>query len=189
MSFVICVCGYDFSIMMADGRLVEYPNKNKIVAEKVIKVRQINKNVMVGFAGDPLPAENAVDELLGDNHQNLYVTEARELLVQKLETYTLNSLGVKMILSGKDSNGNFLIDIIDSKQNYKSTQFYPSLGGIACSYAGNNPELCKTIVHDNLENKSFLNLCELETAMKSCIKEVAEHDNTVNTNILKVMIV
>ena len=85
MSFVICVCGYDFSMMMADGRLVEYPNSNVIVNEKVMKIIKINNNVMVGFTGDPLPAEFAINDLMKYDVQNCYVPEVQKILIEKLK--------------------------------------------------------------------------------------------------------
>lgn len=48
MSFVICVCTENFSVMMGDSRLVKLPN-NIVVSEHYPKVLQINKNVSIGL--------------------------------------------------------------------------------------------------------------------------------------------
>lgn len=48
MSFVICVCGMNFSTIMSDGRLVKLPN-NIVVREDVSKVLKINKNVAIAY--------------------------------------------------------------------------------------------------------------------------------------------
>lgn len=59
MSAILAVCGESFCAMVSDGRLVEEPitgAEPKIISEDVPKVRKINRNVVVGFAGDTLAA-------------------------------------------------------------------------------------------------------------------------------------
>lgn len=187
MSFAICVCGDHFSVTMADGRMMRLSD-NTIVTETAIKAIKINDNVSLGVTGDPIPIEVAINSLRNYNYSNLNALEIRSLLIKKLKTLNINNLGVKIIISGKDSSNRFLIDIIDSKKNYTSSPIYPQIGHIATAYAGNNEMLCKTIVNNNFENKTIYNADELEELMKNCILEVAALDPTVNTNIYKVVI-
>ena len=187
MSFVICVCGDHFSVTMSDGRMIMLPD-HSIASETIKKEIKINNNVVLGVTGDPTPMEIAINNLRHYSYETLHVPEIRELLIAKLKTLVPNHLGVRAIISGKDKNGRFLIDVIDSKQNYVSLPIFPEYGKIAYSYAGNNELLCKTIVHMYLENTKFKNIDDIETAMKKCIIEVARYDATVNTYIFKEVI-
>lgn len=134
------------------------------------------------------PVEIAINNLRFYNYKNLYVSEIRHLLVEKLKTLIINRLAVKVIISGKDIDDRFLIDIIDSSNNYDSSPIYPEPGRIITFYAGNDEELCRIIVNNNLGNKIIRSSDELEELMVNCICEVAAHDPTVNTNIYKAVI-
>ena len=67
MSAILAVCAENFCAMVSDGRMVEEPvrdGKPHIITEDLPKLRKINRNVVVGFAGDTLAAVqivNAVD--------------------------------------------------------------------------------------------------------------------------------
>ena len=64
MSAILAVCGDTFCAMVSDGRYVEEPitgEKPHILKNDLPKVRKINRNVVVGFAGDTLAA--VLDEL------------------------------------------------------------------------------------------------------------------------------
>lgn len=54
MSAILAVCGDTFCAMVSDGRYVEEPitgEKPHILKNDLPKVRKINRNVVVGFAG------------------------------------------------------------------------------------------------------------------------------------------
>lgn len=52
MSFVICICDMNFSVMMSDGRMISLPNRD-VVDESVSKVMKFYKNVAIAYTGDP----------------------------------------------------------------------------------------------------------------------------------------
>ena len=55
MSVILAVCGENFCAMASDGRMVEepaVPGKPNILSEELPKLRKVNRNVCVGFAGD-----------------------------------------------------------------------------------------------------------------------------------------
>ena len=68
MSAILAVCGENFCAMVSDGRMVEEPVQGgspKIITNDLPKLRKVNRNVLVGFAGDTLAAVqivNALDE-------------------------------------------------------------------------------------------------------------------------------
>lgn len=54
MSAILAVCGTAFCAMVSDGRMVEEPitdGKIKVLTDALPKVRKLNRNVLVGFAG------------------------------------------------------------------------------------------------------------------------------------------
>ena len=58
MSAILAVCGENFCAMVSDGRMVEEPIRNdkpNIITNDLPKLRKVNRNVLVGFAGDTLP--------------------------------------------------------------------------------------------------------------------------------------
>lgn len=70
MSIVLCVCGSNFSITMGDGRLVRLED-NKPIHEKIQKVYKMNDGVSLGFVGDPIVAETALEKLQQYNLKKL----------------------------------------------------------------------------------------------------------------------
>ena len=75
MSAVLAVCGEAFCAMVGDGRMVEEPileGKPKILTEDLPKVRKVNKNVVIGFAGDCLAAVQIINAL--EDYQTQYLT-------------------------------------------------------------------------------------------------------------------
>lgn len=187
MSFVICVCGVNFSVMMGDGRLIKYPERT-IEDEYYPKVFKINKNVLIGTTGDPLPIDEAFGELRNYNVEYLTLEKIRKIFINKLKTLHTNSLGVKVIFSGKNRRGQFVISTVDSTNGFNFEDLYPNNTNLINAFSGNNNRLCTSIVDSNLSNKSFSCIEELEDAMEQCIINVASIDDTVNTNILKAVI-
>ena len=105
MSIVISVCGVNFSLMMSDGRLVKINDMNSknltVVNEEFKKISRINRNVMIGFTGDPVPTINALNELnTYANLESLSLEEIKEIVVNSLKKQQINFLGVKLITIG-----------------------------------------------------------------------------------------
>ena len=75
MSAILAVCGDSFCAMVSDGRFVEEPivdNKPHILKDDLPKVRKVNRNVAVGFAGDTLAAVQVINAL--DAYDTQYLT-------------------------------------------------------------------------------------------------------------------
>ncbi len=75
MSAILAVCGDTFCAMVSDGRYVEEPitgEKPHILKNDLPKVRKINRNVVVGFAGDTLAAVQIINAV--DEYQTQYLT-------------------------------------------------------------------------------------------------------------------
>ena len=75
MSAILAVCGDAFCVMVSDGRYVEEPitgDKPHIISDELPKVRKVNRNVLVGFAGDTLAAVQIINAL--DQYDVRYLT-------------------------------------------------------------------------------------------------------------------
>ena len=78
MSAILAVCGDAFCAMVSDGRYVEEPitgDKPHIISDELPKVRKVNRNVLVGFAGDTLAAVQIINAL--DQYDVRYLTLER----------------------------------------------------------------------------------------------------------------
>lgn len=188
MSFVLCVCGMNFSTMMSDGRMIKLPN-NDIVREDVSKVLKINKNVAIAYTGDPIPVQIAINKLKEYNIGQLSMENIEKIIIAQLKNLSLNILGAKIIFTGRNMANQFVIHTLDSKDDFKVNVTYPSTLGITYACAGNNYELCNQIVQQNFSNVEIKTSKQLEDVMSKCICDVAKIDKTVNTNIYKVVII
>ena len=75
MSAILAVCGDGFCAMVSDGRFVEEPitgDTPHVIKNDLPKVRKINRNVVVGFAGDTLAAVQIINAV--DEYQTQYLT-------------------------------------------------------------------------------------------------------------------
>ncbi len=75
MSAILAVCGTALCAMVSDGRMVEEPitdGKIKVLTDALPKVRKLNRNVLVGFAGDAVAAAQIINKL--DEYDVQYMT-------------------------------------------------------------------------------------------------------------------
>ena len=96
MSAILAVCGEAFCAMVSDGRVVEEPINGaqpKVISEDVPKVRKVNRNVLVGFAGDTLAAVQIINAL--DEYETQYLTLEKvvKILRQKAPSVRVQPVG------------------------------------------------------------------------------------------------
>ena len=99
MSAILAVCGDTFCAMVSDGRYVEEPitgEKPHILKNDLPKVRKINRNVVVGFAGDTLAAVQIINAV--DEYQTQYLTLEKvvKILREKAATVSVQPVGVRL---------------------------------------------------------------------------------------------
>lgn len=189
MSFVLSICGSNFSLMMGDNRMIRL-NDNKIVNENLYKVIKINENICIGFAGDPMPIYFVYNQLCIQNIDNLSFQQVKEHFIKGLKKISTNNLGVKIIISGKNESGKFSTYCLDTKNAFKET-IYDNIptNGFSVVYAGSSETLVKPIVQRNIyDTMPWGDIETLKVHMKNCIKEIANSDNTVNDIVSEVMI-
>ena len=129
MSAILAVCGDTFCAMVSDGRYVEEPitgEKPHILKNDLPKVRKINRNVVVGFAGDTLAAVQIINAV--DEYQTQYLTLEKvvKILREKAATVSVQPVGVRLIVGGRNRKGVFTMTMMGSVDGYEpQTQAAP----------------------------------------------------------------
>ena len=119
MSAILAVCGDTFCAMVSDGRYVEEPitgEKPHILKNDLPKVRKINRNVVVGFAGDTLAAVQIINAV--DEYQTQYLTLEKvvKILREKAATVSVQPVGVRLIVGGRNRKGVFTMTMMRSSR-------------------------------------------------------------------------
>ena len=112
MSAILAVCGDGFCAMVSDGRFVEEPitgDTPHVIKNDLPKVRKINRNVVVGFAGDTLAAVQIINAV--DEYQTQYLTLEKvvKILREKAAEVQVQPVGVRLIVGGRNRKGEFVM--------------------------------------------------------------------------------
>ena len=122
MSAILAVCSDAFCAMVSDGRFVEEPitgDKPHVIKNDLPKVRKINRNVMVGFAGDTLAAVQIINAV--DEYQPQYLTLEKivKIMREKAATVQVQPVGVRLIVGGRNRKGQFVMTMMGSADGYE----------------------------------------------------------------------
>lgn len=185
MSAILAVCGEAFCAMVSDGRMVEEPirdGKPKVITNDLPKLRKVNKNILVGFAGDTLAAVQIINAL--DEYDTRYITleKAVRVLAEKARTMEIQPVGVRILVGGRGRKGDFLLTSLGSDQNFEP-QTRPARQGAyliegACSHTDIGPYLEEKV---KPEAAGWKSLDDVAKTLDGCIAAIAETDKTVNT--------
>lgn len=193
MSAILAVCGDGFCAMVSDGRFVEEPitgDKPHIIKNDLPKVRKINKNVVVGFAGDTLAAVqiiNAVDEYPGI--QYLTLEKVVKILREKAATVQVQPVGVRLIVGGRNRKGAFVMTMLGSADGYEPQTQAARPGAYliegACSHTDVAPWLEEEV---KPQAANWHNLDDVARTLDGCIAKMAELDKSINTTYFRQLI-
>lgn len=185
MSAILAVCGEAFCAMVSDGRMVEEPvrdGKPKIITNDLPKLRKVNKNILVGFAGDTMAAVQIVNAL--DEYDTRYITleKAVRVMAEKARTVDIQPVGVRILVGGRGRKGGFLLTSMGSDNGFEP-QTQPAREGAyliegACSHTDIGPYLEEKVKPAAAQWKS---LDDVAKTLDGCIAAIAETDKTVNT--------
>ena len=192
MSAILAVCGTEFCAMVSDGRMVEEPvgeNAPHIVTETLPKVRKINRNVCVGFAGDCMAAVqivNAVDEY---DLQYLTLERVVKIMQAKGRATPCQPVGVRLLIGGRGRKGGFALVSMGSNDNYEP-QTQPAKESAyliegACSHTEVAPFLEEFV---KARVPKWKKLEDVAASLDGCIAAIASGDRTVNTQYYRELI-
>ena len=108
MSAILAVCGTAFCAMVSDGRMVEEPitdGKIKVLTDALPKVRKLNRNVLVGFAGDAVAAAQIINKLDEYDVQYMTLEKAVKVLQQAAQQTPCAPVGVRLLVGGRGRKG------------------------------------------------------------------------------------
>lgn len=192
MSAILAVCGDAFCAMVSDGRLVEEPiagNTPKILSEDLPKVRKVNRNVLVGFAGDALAAVQIINAVDAYDTQYLTLEKVVKILCEKAPQVEVQPVGVRLLVGGRNRKGAFVLTTLGSAENYQP-QTQPARPGAyliegACSHTEIAPWLEREV---KPQAAAWRSLDDVAHTLDGCIAKLAEGDHSVNTHYFRELV-
>ena len=192
MSAILAVCGDSFCAMVSDGRFVEEPiadNKPHILKDDLPKVRKVNRNVAVGFAGDTLAAVQVINALDVYDTQYLTLEKIVKILREKALTVTAQPVGVRLLVGGRNRKGQFCLTMLGSAENYEPQTQLARPGAYliegACSHTDIAPLLEQQV---KPQAAAWRSLDDIAHTLDACIATVAESDHSVNTEYFRALV-
>ena len=192
MSAILAVCGDGFCAMVSDGRFVEEPitgDTPHVIKNDLPKVRKINRNVVVGFAGDTLAAVQIINAV--DEYQTQYLTLEKvvKILREKATEVQVQPVGVRLIVGGRNRKGEFVMTMLGSAENYEPQTQLARPGAYliegACSHTDIAPLLEQ---HVKPQAAAWRSLDDIAHTLDACIATVAESDHSVNTEYFRALV-
>ena len=192
MSAILAVCGENFCAMASDGRMVEepaIPGKPNILTEELPKLRKVNRNVCVGFAGDTLAAVQAVNALDEYNVQYLTFEKILKILSERMRQIQTLPLGVRFLVGGRGRKGGFQMATF-STDNDCQPDIRPAQPGAyliegACAHTEVGP-LLEEHLRTGAEN--WRSLDDVAVSMDACLKAIAARDETANDKVFRQLV-
>ena len=185
MSAILAVCGTAFCAMVSDGRMVEEPitdGKIKVLTDALPKVRKLNRNVLVGFAGDAVAAARIINKLDEYDVQYMTLEKAVKVLQQAAQQTPCAPVGVRLLVD-------FQLVMLASTEDY-APQTQPARDGTyliegACSHTEVAPYLEQYV---KPEAARWHTLDDIAKTLDGCIAKLAEADQTVNTKYFRELV-
>lgn len=197
MSVVIGICGTNFCSLIADGRLVigDYPNI-QIVSEKVMKVYKINDQVLIGGAGWFLGNEEITTPLdIYPDKGNITLVAAVDSVVKYIEKRKhIITANRNYLVGGKDEAGRFAICDIQydavlhkTSVNQRIPQAPQHNFAVVCCFPPKinerYAEFFKKVSDCVTTSRDYR---EMVNKVVRVINEIAQVDDSVNSNVLAV---
>ena len=192
MSAILAVCGENFCAMASDGRMVEEPatlGKPNILTEELPKLRKVNRNVCVGFAGDNLAAVQAVNALDEYSVQYLTFEKIVKILRDRAREVETLPLGIRFLVGGRGRKGGFQMATLGSDNNYEPEVRPAQPGAYLIEGASAHTEIgpmLEEYLQGGVEN--WRSLDDVAASMDACIQAIAQRDKTVNTKMYRQLI-
>ena len=192
MSAILAVCGDAFCAMVSDGRYVEEPitgDKPHIISDELPKVRKVNRNVLVGFAGDTLAAVQIINAV--DEYQTQYLTLEKvvKILREKAAEVQVQPVGVRLIVGGRNRKGEFVMTMLGSADGYEPQTQAARPGAYliegACSHTDVAPWLEEEVKPQAADWRS---LDDVARTLDGCIAKMAKNDKSINTTYFRQLV-
>lgn len=190
MSVILAVCGENYVKMISDGRVVLFTNENAPVpvGEQFNKLKRINENVILGFAGDKVICEKTVKKLRSAvaklPKNTVRLSEVAKLTQHILQNTKLGFLKVHFITGGLTSDNRMGLYILNSATNFELEEYFPLHGQhqIKTSLPFGKQESCDQLIEKYFVAEFPKSPQALDKAMIKFVDDIADVDITVNKN-------
>ena len=178
--------------MVSDGRMVEEPitdGKIKVLTDALPKVRKLNRNVLVGFAGDAVAAAQIINKLDEYDVQYMTLEKAVKVLQQAAQQTPCAPVGVRLLVGGRNRKGQFVLTTFGTADNYQpDTQ--PARQGAyliegACSHTDVAPWLEEEV---KPQAANWHSLDDVAHTLDGCIAKMAKLDKSINTTYFRQLV-
>ena len=192
MSAILAVCGDTFCAMVSDGRYVEEPitgDKPHIISDELPKVRKVNRNVLVGFAGDTLAAVQIINAV--DEYQTQYLTLEKvvKILREKAATVSVQPVGVRLIVGGRNRKGQFVMTMMGSADGYEPQTQAARKGAYLIEGAASHTEIAPWLEREvKPDAPNWRSLDDVARTLDGCIAKMAKLDKSINTTYFRQLV-
>ena len=192
MSAILAVCGDAFCAMVSDGRYVEEPitdDKPHIISDELPKVRKVNRNVLVGFAGDTLAAVQIINAL--DQYDVRYLTLEKvvKILCEKAPAVTTQPVGVRLLVGGRNRKGQFVLTTFGTADNYQPDTQPARQGAYLIEGAASHTEIALWLEREvKPDAPNWRSLDDVAHTLDACIAKMAEDDKSINTRYFRQLV-
>ena len=192
MSAILAVCGDAFCAMVSDGRYVEEPitgDKPHIISDELPKVRKVNRNVLVGFAGDSLAAVQIINAL--DQYDVRYLTLEKvvKILCEKAPAVTTQPVGVRLLVGGRNRKGQFVLTTFGTADNYQPDTQPARQGAYLIEGAASHTEIAPWLEREvKPDAPNWRSLDDVAHTLDACIAKMAEDDKSINTHYFRQLV-
>ena len=170
MSAILAVCGDAFCAMVSDGRYVEEPitgDKPHIISDELPKVRKVNRNVLVGFAGDTLAAVQIINAL--DQYDVRYLTLEKVVKILCEKAPAVTTLG--------------------TADNYQPDTQPARQGAYLIEGAASHTEIAPWLEREvKPDAPNWRSLDDVAHTLDACIAKMAEDDKSINTHYFRQLV-
>jgi 20S proteasome alpha/beta subunit len=151
--------------------------------------RKINRNVVVGFAGDTLAAVQIINAV--DEYQTQYLTLEKvvKILREKAATVSVQPVGVRLIVGGRNRKGVFTMTMMGSVDGYEPQTQAARKGAYliegACSHTDVAPWLEEEV---KPQAANWHSLDDVAHTLDGCIAKMAKLDKSINTTYFRQLV-
>ena len=192
MSAILAVCGDGFCAMVSDGRFVEEPitgDKPHIISDELPKVRKVNRNVLVGFAGDTLAAVQIINAL--DQYDVRYLTLEKvvKILREKAAEVQVQPVGVRPIVGGRNRKGEFVMTMLGSADGYEPQTQAARPGAYLIEGARPHTDVAPWLEEEvKPQAAGWRSLDDVARTLDGCIAKMAKNDKSINTTYFRQLV-
>ena len=154
------------------------------------KVRKINRNVVVGFAGDTLAAVRIINAV--DEYQTQYLTLEKvvKILREKAATVSVQPVGVRLIVGGRNRKGVFTMTMMGSVDGYEPQTQAARKGALphrgVPAPTPTWPPGSREEVKPQAAN--WHSLDDVAHTLDGCIAKMAKLDKSINTTYFRQLV-